>query len=127
MKNKIMKKYILILATIFAFSCSSSEEEITQNPFIGNSYTANDPIASIIHGNGSTTTIEFLTETNCQRIEFRASGPFAGNVVKQGTYVFEGNKVTWTVDDEVRTANLSGTILISTVVINGNPITYQKN
>jgi hypothetical protein len=123
-----MRKIILLfLFTVLSFSCSSSDDEKMLNPFIGNSFTAKDPIASIIYGAGATETIEFLSEKNCQRIQFRPGSVFSPNIVTQGTYVFSGNEVTWTIEGSSRTANLSGSTLISTIVINGNPIIYIKN
>jgi hypothetical protein len=122
-----MKKYFLILVSLVMLGCSSSDEDTSLNPFINTSWTADDSILSVLHGNGSTTTIEFLTETSCQQIEFKASGPFKGTTVEQGTYIYKGNEVTWTVDGNNRTANLSGSLLISTIVINGNPMTFKKN
>lgn len=124
-----MKKAFIILAALFIMvSCSSDDkEESVKNPFINTSWKADDPIASVIYGSGCTTTIEFLTETTCQQIDYIPSGPFKGTEVTQGTYVYTGNTVTWTVKGSDETATLSGSVLISTIVIQGNPITYYKN
>lgn len=125
-----MKKAMFIFAiSLVIVSCSSSEEpdEITKNPFKGTSWTADDPIASIIYGEGCTTTIEFLTDTECQEINYIPNGIFKGTNVEFGVYKFNGDVVTWKIDDTYTSATLSGSILISTIVIHGNPITYKKN
>ena len=121
-----MKKVILFLAISLFIGCTSNDDEIV-NPFLNTSWTADDPILSVLHGSGSTTTIEFLTATTCQQIEFKASGPFKGTTVKQGTYTYIGNDVSWVINGNTKNATLNGSVLISTIVINGNPIIFNKN
>ena len=125
-----MKKIYLtiVLLTLTVSSCSKDDaNNEASNPFISTSWTADDYIASILYGSGCTTTIEFLTETTCQKIDYVPRGIFAGTDIETGTYSFTGATVNWTIDGETRTATMAGSTLTSTVVINGNNVIYRKN
>jgi|SRR5690606_41576547 len=124
-----MKKLFLFLAITLLLTCSGNDDDSgsnePENTFIGTAWKSYDPILATLYGAGSTRTIEFLTETTCQEIVFRASGPSAGTVVDQGTYIYDGNNISWTVDGDQTTATRYGSVLETTIVINGNPILFQ--
>jgi len=125
-----MKKIYFTIAIALAFilftSCSKDDSDETSNPFIETSWTADDYVASLLYGSGCTTTIEFLTETTCQRIDYVPRGIFAGTDIETGTYSYTTSTVTWAVDGENRTATMSGSTL-SVPLLNGNSVVYRKN
>lgn len=128
-----MKKIFLFfsLISVLFFSCSKEDdnpEPENKNMFIETSWIADDDIASLIYGDGCTTTIEFITETECQEINYIPNGVFSGTDVKKGTYTYDGNTVTWTIDEITITGIASGSILNTDMgTISGGKRIYSKN
>lgn len=126
-----MKKTTILLALFMSAllftSCSKETDDEVSNPFNGTSWTADDYIASILYGSGCTTTIEFLTENTCQKVDYVPRGIFAGTDIETGTYSFTGATVNWTIDGKTSTATMAGSTLTSTIVINGNNMVYRRN
>ena len=111
-----MKKIFLILVLALV-SCGGSDDDepIVKNIFNDTSWTADDEIASIIYGNGCTTTIEFISDSECQKIDYIPNGVFSGTTVEQGTYTFNDNNVSWIVDGREVTGEVSGCVLTSSL------------
>lgn len=74
---------------VFAFvSCNGDDDEpIKKNSFNGTSWNVYDEIASIIYGSGCTTTIEFISDTECQKIDYIPNGIFSGTTVDKGAFI----------------------------------------
>lgn len=105
-----MKKLSLLSLIILLFCISCKKENI--NPYIGTSWTAIDDVAELIYGKTCTTTIEFLTETSCQRINIRdVKGYGSGTFVKQGTYTIKSDSVFWNVDGSNYAGIIQGSVL----------------
>ena len=124
--KKIYLTIVLLALTVSSCSKDDTNNEAS-NPFISTSWTADDYIASLLYGSGCTTTIEFLTETTCQTIDYVPRGIFAGTDIETGTYSYTGATVNWTIDGETSTATMAGSTLTSTIVINGNNMVYRRN
>lgn len=124
-----MKKVCLFLAVILFVSCSKSDDDggspEPQNQFVGTSWISDHPVLIIIYGKGSTSTIEFLTDNICQEIDYRASQMFGKTKITEGTYTYNGNTVTWTIDNVTTTATRSGSVLVNKGSGKMDPITYH--
>jgi len=124
-----MKKSLLTLSliSVLFFSCSK-DDNTPNNKFIETSWIADDDIASVIYGKGCTSTIEFISESECQEINYIPSGIFSGTDVEKGTYTYIGNTVTWTVGKITITGTLSGSILNTDMgTLAGGKRVYRKN
>jgi len=127
-----MKKslLLLILISVLFLSCSKEDgatEPEKNNMFIGTSWIADNDIASLIYGKGCTTTIEFISETECQKIDYIPSGLFSGTDVEKGTYYYDGNTVTWTIDKNTITGTASGSVLNTNMgTVSGGKRVYRK-
>ena len=127
-----MKKTFLLftLISLLFVSCSKDNNPDLEikNIFIDTSWTADDDIASLIYGKGATTTIEFITETECQEIGYRPNSVFSKTIVEKGTYTYKGKTVTWTVGESSITGTASGSILSTNMnTMAGEKRIYKKN
>ena len=125
-----MKKIILFLIiTPVIISCQEDvdPEPVNENQFTGTKWTAQDDIASLIYGPGCTTTIEFLTEDECQQIDIIPTGSFAGTEVELGSYSYNGDSVSWTVANHTISGKVTGSVITTTMgTVNGGQRIYTK-
>lgn len=126
-----MKKYFIFLVIIpLIISCQKEEadpEPLNENKFVGTKWTAQDDISSLIYGPGCTTTIEFLTEDECQQIDIIPTGSFAGTEVELGSYSYSGDSVSWTVANHTISGKVTGSVITTTMgTINGGQRIYTK-
>ncbi len=125
-----MKKELILLAAILmalVSSCSKDDDEPT-NKLVGTSWTAPDDIASFLYGDGCTTTVEFLTNTECQELEFYPRGFHEGTEVFEGTYTIKGDSVFWTANEHDWKGKISGSVIVTTMkTMSGGFRTYIKN
>lgn len=120
-----MKKLSFILCIMLVLACSTDDGvNEPENQFLDTTWRSFDPILATLYGPGSTRTIEFISETEVLEIVFR-TGTFFNTVTETGTYTHDGDNVTWTIGTRTTTATRIGSILETTVVINGNPIIFQ--
>ncbi len=122
-------KLLLYIFFLLACLCGCKKDEIAQNKFLGTKWTATDDIAEVIYGRTCTTSIEFLTETNCQQIDIRRGMSFgSGTFTSQGAYTANGDSVTWVVGKLKILAKASGSVLNTSMgTIAGGKRVYTKD
>lgn len=127
-----MKKFLLtaiaIVGVVLAFSGCSKDYEPSNKPTLaGTKWTADDDVTAIIYGKGCTTTIEFLTNDECQRIDVRPSifGGSKSTEVTKGTYTYENKTVIWKIGDRTVKGTVSGSIITTEEGINRRVYTKE--
>lgn len=115
-----MKKSIFILLACIAIMSSCEKEDI--NPLIGTKWTRPAALAHIIWGGICTTSVEFLTETTCQKIDAFDTYTY----IEQGVYKHWADSVSWTIETTTIKGKISGSVILSDDYDLGSNRIYTK-